>query len=113
MDIDGWCSDTDREETKCSEKVKAVPLPHRPPQIPHGLAPEIQPGPSEVLGYSTGSQSVLRGCKESRDQFPGYPWIHFCDGCFEFTPYFTKRITFIKNNCGSFVAVYDFISCDR
>jgi hypothetical protein len=45
MAIDSWWNDTDRERPKCSEKIKNLPFPLRPPQIPHGLAPEIQLGP--------------------------------------------------------------------
>jgi hypothetical protein len=37
---------------------------------------------------SSGSQSVLRGRQGTRDQFPGDPWIHFCNGCFEFHLFF-------------------------
>ena len=32
---------------------------------------------------NSGSQSVLRGSTGIRDQFPGDPWMHFCNGCFE------------------------------
>jgi hypothetical protein len=38
-----------------------------------------------ILGMvkTSSSQSVLRRFKGIRDQFPGDPWIHFCNGCFE------------------------------
>jgi len=32
---------------------------------------------------NSGSQSVLRGSQEMRDQFLRGPWIHFCNGYFE------------------------------
>jgi len=34
---------------------------------------------SEPCSYCSGFQSVLLASKRIRDQFPGYPWIHFCN----------------------------------
>jgi len=38
-----------------------------------------------------GSQSVLRGSQEIRDQFPGDPWIDFRNGYFEVYLFFNWR----------------------
>jgi len=32
---------------------------------------------------NSGSQSVVWGSQEIHDQFPGDPWIHFCNGYFD------------------------------
>ena len=33
---------------------------------------------------TSGSQSVIRGTQRISDHFPGNPWIHLCNGYFEF-----------------------------
>ena len=38
--------------------------------------------------WSSGSQSVLRGSLGIRDQFPGDPWQHFCNGYLKFVYFF-------------------------
>jgi len=39
--------------------------------------------PWQFVVWTSGSQSVLRGSLGIRYQFPGDPWIHFCNCCFE------------------------------
>jgi len=48
------------------------------------LVLEVKPSQISVYQFS-GSRSVLRGSKRIRDQIPGYPWIHFCNGTVKFT----------------------------
>jgi hypothetical protein len=35
------------------------------------------------IHYISGSQSDFSESQEIRDQFPGDPWLHFCNGYFE------------------------------
>jgi hypothetical protein len=88
-------------------------LPHRSPQIPHRLAPEIQPGPprcwdiplalkvwsTDPMGTATSSQGI-------RGYISVMAAVKF--------PYFSiKRIPFYFKNRGTSVIGYVFVSCDR
>jgi hypothetical protein len=37
--------------------------------------------------------------EEHRSQFPGDPWVHFCNGFFEVYIFLIKRVMFFLNNC--------------
>jgi len=45
----------------------------------------------ESILEGSGSQSVLHGSQAIRDQLPGDPWIHFCNGYLEVYLLFNQR----------------------
>jgi hypothetical protein len=48
---------------------------------------------ASVMLYDSGCQSVFRGIKRTYDQFPGDPWILFCNVCFDVYLFFN----YVKN----------------
>jgi hypothetical protein len=62
--------------------------------------------------YACRSQSVLRRSQGMRDQFPGDPWIHFCNGCFDVYLFLIKGLMLVKNDVGTFLIGDIFTSYD-
>jgi hypothetical protein len=119
MHFDSRWSDTDRAKPKYSEKMKALPLPLRPPQISHGLAPEIQPRPPRCWDISVAPKVCSADPKKSATSSQGIRGHISVMAALKLLyilklPYILiERINFTKNNHGTSVISYVFILCDH
>jgi len=112
VDIDCWWSDTDREKPKCSEKNKAVLLPHRPPQIPHRFVSEIQPGPPRCWDIQLAPKVCSVDPKKSATSSQDIRARISVMGALKLSSFLIERIPCYFKNRGTSVIDYVFLSYD-
>jgi len=88
------------------KKLKAVPLPHRPPQIPHGLAPEIQPGPPRCWDIPLAPKLFSPDPQKLATNSQGIRGYIYGIAALKLAYILIKRMTFVNNNRGTSVIGY-------